>query len=225
MSYGLARELAPATFVATSLIAADGRGRELNLAEKKEWKEYHEKILKDARFHEMAAERFQRSGIESLSMPSQVKQLCENGVVLVDPAPGELQLALLGEGSSRTERILDALTAAVVSHANSAQTARVDGSVTTVKQQAKAGSDPVDKTRLYWALGMLGIGIFVCGTTALAIWRKLAGAKTQFERDTQLAAVLDQARWGDVNMPDLKDSTAKTVKQEKQERKEQKKAA
>ncbi len=219
LSYGLARELAPATFVATSLVAADGRGRDLNLAEKKEWKEYHEKILKDSRFHEMAAERFQRSGIESLASPSQVKQLCENGVVIMDPEPGQLQMTLLGEGSTRTERVLDALTAALVSHANSAQTARVDGSVTTVKQQAKAGSDPVDKTRLYWALGMLGIGIFVCGTCALAIWRKLAGAKTQFERDTQLAAVLDQAKWGDVSMPDLKEATAKTVK------KEQKKAA
>jgi hypothetical protein len=130
-----------------------------------------------------------------------------------------MMLSLPGEGSSRTERVLDTFTAAFVSHANAAQTARVDGSVTAVKQQAKAGSDPIDKTRMYWALGMLGGGVLVFGMIALGIWRKLAGAKTQFERDTQLAAVLDQARWGDVSMPDLKDIEKRTVKKEDAQKK------
>ncbi|GEM_PF-1513575 len=212
LSYGLARELAPATFVATSVITADGRGRELNTAELAEWKTYHENILHDARFHQMAAERFQRVGIDTLSSASAAQQLAERSIDVQERAPGELILALAGEGATRTERVLDTLTAALVSHANAAQTARVDGSVTAVKQQAKSGTDPIDKTRLYWALGMLGAGIVVCGLAAIGLWRKLSGAKTKFESDTHLAAVLDQARWGDVNMPDLKDIERRTTK-------------
>lgn len=219
LSYGVAREVAPATFVATAVIAADGRGRDLNGAELAEWKEYHENILKDPRFHQMAGERFQRVGFAELASASAAKQLAEQQIDIHERAPGEMMLSLPGEGSSRTERVLDTFTAAFVSHANAAQTARVDGSVTAVKQQAKAGSDPIDKTRMYWALGMLGGGVLVFGMIALGIWRKLAGAKTQFERDTQLAAVLDQARWGDVSMPDLKDIEKRTVKKEDAQKK------
>jgi hypothetical protein len=219
LSYGIAREVAPATFVATSVISADGRGRDLNGAELAEWKEYHENILKDPRFHQMAGERFQRVGFAELASASAAKQLAEQQIDVQERTPGEMMLSLSGEGSSRTERVLDTFTAAFVSHANAAQTARVDGSVTAVKQQAKSGTDPIDKTRMYWALGMLGGGVLLFGMIAMGIWRKLAGAKTQFERDTQMAAVLDQARWGDVSMPDLKDIEKRTVKKDEAQKK------
>ncbi len=196
LSWALAQQLAPARFMATSMIAADGRGRELNTKELAEWKTYHEKVLNDPRFHQMAGERFARVGMAELSSPAAVKQMIDSRLNADQRNPGEMVLTLTGYGSTRTERELDVLTVAFTSQANAAQTARVDGSVTKIAQASKTGNEPLDNTRLYWALAMLGAGLVVCFGTAILLWKKLAGEKTKFEHDTQVAQLLDDAKWG-----------------------------
>jgi chromosome segregation ATPase len=196
LSWALAQQVAPARFMATSMISADGRGRELNAKELAEWKTYHEKVLNDPRFHQMASERYGRVGMAELASPAAVKQLIDTRLNADQRNPGEMVLTLTGYGSTRTERELDVLTVAFTSQANAAQTARVDGSVTKIAQASKTGDEPLDNTRLYWALAMLGTGLVVCFGTALLLWKKLAGAKTKFEHDTQVAQLLDDAKWG-----------------------------
>jgi chromosome segregation ATPase len=217
LSWALAQQLAPARFMASSMIAADGRGRELNAKELAEWKSYHEKVLNDPRFHQMAGERYARVGMAELSSPAAVKQLIDTRLNADQRNPGEMVLTLTGYGSTRTERELDVLTVAFTSQANAAQTARVDGSVTKIAQASKTGNEPLDNTRLYWALAMLGTGLVVCFGTALLLWKKLAGAKTKFEHDTQVAQLLDDAKWG---TPDfIKDTEVPKEKQNDQQRK------
>ncbi len=203
MSWALARQVAPATFVATAQLAADGRGRPLAEGEKLEWQAYHEKLMNDPRFHQMAAERFQRLGMESLATPADVKRLIDSRLHAECMNPGEMSLHMEGQGGRNTERTLNTFAAAFASHANSALTARTDGGVTRITQEARTGDEPIDNTRTYWALGMMGIGVSVCFFVATALWRKLAGAKTAFEQDTQIASMLDESRWSTIKDPEL----------------------
>jgi chromosome segregation ATPase len=201
LSWGLAQHLAPATFVGTAIISADGRGRDLNPAELNEWQKYHENLLSDPRFHQMAAERFSRLGVQPLAGASDVQKLVENEIKTEVVTPGQMMIHMQGKGSSRTERILNTLVGSFVSHANAAQMQRTDGAVTKTFDQTRIGREPLDNTRTYWALAFLGGGLVVVTAAAVVLWKKLSGARTKFERDTALAAVLDESRWGTPEMP------------------------
>jgi chromosome segregation ATPase len=196
LSWALARQVAPATFVATAELNADGRGRTLQEGELQEWQAYHEKLLTDPRFHQMAAERFNRLAMASLGTPTDVKHLIEERIRWESINPGQMSLHLQGQGSRATERTLNTFSAALASHANAAQTARTDGGVTRVTQEARTGDEPIDNTRTYWALGMMAIGTSIAFFVGVALWKKLAGAKTAFEQDHQIAQILDENRWG-----------------------------
>jgi hypothetical protein len=173
--------VALATFVATAELAADGRGRTLQPGELQEWQNYHEKMFADPRFHQMAAERFQRLGMASVGTPTDVKRLVEERIRW-RLNPGQMALHLQGQGSRNTERMLNTFAAAFASHANAAQTARTDGGVTRVTQEARTGDEPIDNTRTYWALAMMGIGTSICFFVATALWKKLAGARRHLRR-------------------------------------------
>ncbi len=195
LSWTAAKEIAPATFVATSKLQADGRGRELNEAEKGEWQHFHESLLEDPRFHETAADRFKKQGMTALASASAVAETIRTSVTTESTTPGELSLHFKGQGSDRTQRTLETLTAAFASHANAAQQQRLDGSVTQVAQPSISGVDPMDNTRQVYAGGMLGAGVLVGGALWAFLWKRLAGAKTAFEQDPELMAALDDARW------------------------------
>ncbi|MFO0833266.1 MAG: hypothetical protein U0637_15650 [Phycisphaerales bacterium] len=212
LSWALARQVAPATFLATAELSADGRGRTLQPGELDEWQNYHEKLLADPRFHQMAAERFQRLGMATLGTPMDVKRFVDEKLRYESMNPGQMSLHLEGQGAKNTERTLNTFAAAFASHANAAQTARTDGSVTRVTQEARTGDDPIDNTRTYWALGMMGIATSVCFVVAAALWKKLAGAKTAFEQDTQISAILDESRWGVQVDTDIEKSPQKAKK-------------
>ena len=194
-AWAAAREIAPATFLATSQIKADGRGRALNAGELAEWSNFHTGLLEDPRFHETAADRFKKAGMMSLGTPSAVAEMIRNDLTTQIINPGVLNIHLRGKGSNRTQLALETFTAAYVSHANAARQQRLDGSVTEVSQPATAGLDPLDNTRTIYALSMLGGGVFVAGTLWIFLWRRLAGAKTAFESDAQIAFALDDAKW------------------------------
>lgn len=198
MSWALAMQFAPATFVATAQIKADGRGRDLTGPELDEWKTFHETLLGDPRFHETAAERFKRQGVENLSTASAVADLIKSSCSVRSSNPGELTIELRAQGAARSERTLDVLAGAWASEANEAQQRRAEGSVTQVSVQSKAGADPIDNTRLVWALGMLGAGVVGTGLVGLLVWSRLAHAKTAFERDTSFDEVLNAQKWPDM---------------------------
>lgn len=195
MSWVLAREVAPATFLAESTLKADGRGRALNDAELEEWRRFHTELASDPRFHEAAAERFGRQGIPSLSTPASVAELVSTSVSTDSTSPDELRLTLKYQGRDRTRRTLEVLTSALASYANAAQQRRIDGGATLVPDPVKVGGDAIDQTQMYYALGMMGGGVTFSGLLALGLWNKLANAKTSFENDSRAGDLLDEANW------------------------------
>lgn len=197
MSWVLAREVAPATFLAESHLKASGRGRELNDAELEEWQRFHTDTLNDPRFHEAAADRFARQGIPSLSTPAAVANLVTSSVTTDSTIADQLKLTLKAQGRDRTRRTLEVLTSALASYANAAQQRRIDGGATLMNDPVTVGGDAIDQTQMYYALGMMGAGVFVAGLFALTIWSKLSHAKTSFEKDSAAADLLDEANWAE----------------------------
>jgi chromosome segregation ATPase len=194
-AWAASRELAPATYLATSQLKADGRGRVLNPAELAEWTQFHAGLLEDPRFHETAADRFKKAGMMSLGSPSAVADLIKHEMTTQVINPGTLNVHLKGKGSNRTQLTLETFTAAFASHANAARQQRLDGSVTEVSMAAAAGVDPLDNTRTIYAVALLAGGVLLAGMLWAVLWKRLVGAKTAFESDGQVASALDDARW------------------------------
>ncbi|MBL9002547.1 MAG: hypothetical protein JNK25_15565 [Phycisphaerae bacterium] len=195
MSWAVAREIAPATFEAVSIVKAEGRDRELSEAELREWQTFHEELLKDPRFHEAAAERFKRQGNTPFSTPAGVSDLIAGRVTTESLGDGELRLRLTGVGSDTTARTLETLTAGFMAYANSGHGRRLDGGTTVASQPATPGAEPIDSIRTTYTLGMLAVGVSLALGAALVLWKRLSGAKTAFEQDAQMASTLDETRW------------------------------
>jgi hypothetical protein len=195
LSWAISREVAPATYIATSQLKATGRNRTLNPAELAEWQSFHVGLLEDPRFHETAADRFKKQDMVSLSSAPQVANLIRNGLTTESLSTGQLSLHLKGKGADSTTRTLETFTAALASHANAAQQQRLDGGVTEVSLAATPGLDPLDNTRTIYAGAILATGVTAAAFLWMFLWRRLAGAKTAFEQDAQIAGALDDARW------------------------------
>lgn len=204
LSWAVSSQVAPATFMAEATVSADGRGRELNPAELDEWEQFHAGVLKDPLFHEAAAERFKRLGLMQLATPVAVREVIDTSITTDDSKPGELKIRMIGSGADRTGRVMEAFTAAFASYSNSLQQKRIDGSATKVLKPATVSTDPIDNTRTYYALGIMGAGLVVVFAAALAVWSKLARAKTSFEMDQQVAAALVGTQWADLMKADAR---------------------
>lgn len=198
LSWVLAREIAPATYVAEATLKADGRGRELNEAELEEWKRYHMEVLGDPMFQDSAAERFARQGMLKLGTAAAVSGLITSTVHADSMAPGEVRLSMTGKGKDATRRTLEALAASVASYANAAQQRRIDGGSTVIPEPARVDDSPIDNTQTFYALAIMGVGTALAGMLAMMVWKRLASVKSRFEHDSQVASVLDEARWADV---------------------------
>jgi hypothetical protein len=204
MSWAISSQVAPAAFMAEATLSADGRGRELLAAELDEWESFHEGVLKDPLFHEAAAERFKRLGLMQLGTPVAVRDVINTSITTDNSRPGELRIRMIGAGAARTERVMEAFTAAFASYSNSLQQKRIDGSATKVLKAAQVSGEPIDNTRTYYALGIMGAGLLVVFAAAYALWSRLARAKSSFEMDQQVASALVGTQWADLIKPDAR---------------------
>ncbi|MGD9789468.1 MAG: hypothetical protein AB7Q00_05665 [Phycisphaerales bacterium] len=197
MSWVVSMQVLPGRYVATTELRADGRGRALNPAELAEWQRYHEELLKDPRFVDAVAKRFARKSMDSMSSAGTVSKRMSEDLAYTSPADGVIKLEWIGDGPDRAERELDTVATALASEANAARTERIDGGSTTPPTPAKAASRPIDNTQFIAAASMMGGGTLFSLFVGFAAWRRLASAKTKFEQDTQMAAILEDAHWPD----------------------------
>jgi len=185
----------PGDFVATSTLAAEARTRELTDAERAEWQAFHEQILADPQFHEMVSDRLQRRAIMDYASAGAVRDLVRNNVQTRSAEDGQLVLELRGAGQDRTQRILDTVTTALASHANSSRHKRVDGASTNVRQPSTPSDQPVDNQRLVFAGLSWAVSLMLAFGVAAVLWRRMLNAKSTFERATRVDEVLDESRW------------------------------
>lgn len=198
LSYAVSRQIIPGVFVAKTVIKADGRGHELTDDEKQEWQKYHEDLLADPRFADVVAKRMARKGMAASSDPGAVIDMVKNRLVWESPTPGELRLELKGPGATATERELDTISTALAGEANAARTNQATAAVTTPPTPAVTNGVPLDNSQMIAAGAMLGVGFVILIGVAIGMYRKLAQVKTRFEKDAEMASILDDANWPDM---------------------------
>jgi predicted nucleic acid-binding Zn-ribbon protein len=192
----------PGQYAAHALIAADSKGRSLGPGEYAEWQTFHENMVTDPAFMEVAAERMTRRGITELGKAADLAQEAKKSLSAIGGNDGELKLEWRGQGAERTQRILDTLVTALASQANAARERRVDGSVTAIKLASTAGTERLDTDYRMIAAGVWGGSMILIFGFGTLIWRRLANAKATFEGSVTVDAALDVRRW---NLPTRKD--------------------
>jgi hypothetical protein len=162
-----------------------------------EWQTYHEQMLEDPRFVESLSETLKQRGLGALGTPGAVSTMIAEDLTVSSPGDGSVHFELRGEGAARTERVLDTLTVAMARNANRTRGRRGDAASTVVSAVAVAKPEPIDQERIMFVGTIFGGGLAVSSVLGLVLWRKMSSAKTQFERDQQLEALLSEARWQD----------------------------
>lgn len=185
----------PGEYAARAVLAADPKGRSIGPGELAEWQAFHEALVEDPRMIDVVAERMQRRGIHDMARPADVATAIRNHLSHHSAADGELSLEWRGQGSERTQRLLDTYVTAMVSQANAARERRVDGAVTTIRVAATAGNERLD-VEYRWIAGLVWAGaVVVVFGVAAAIWRRLVNAKATFEGSATVDAAIDMRRW------------------------------
>lgn len=197
LSWIAAEKVSPGEYAATAIIAADGGERVLAESAREEWQHYHEQMFEDPRFIESLADMLKRRGMATLGTPGAVQQALASGFTMSSPSDGQLHLEYRDNGTTRTERVLDTVAVAVARNANRTRSRRTDGAMSVVSSPAQVGSDPVGGDRLVYAAGIFGGGLCLSLTFGAVVWRRMATAKSTFEHDQQLQALLSEARWQD----------------------------
>lgn len=195
LSWAVAGQMAPGRYVATAILGAEGRGSALNGDQLMGWQQYHEKLIADPQFIDAVADHMGRKGIAHLASPGLLKERVQKDLTWESPTPGELRIELRGDGAERTTRELATFVTKLAWDAMATRERRADGALTIIRQEAKAGATPIDDQRIMAAGMYLGGSVCFGLFLSLLLWRRLANVKNQFERDEQIEAILDQARW------------------------------
>lgn len=197
LSWVLAEKINPGEYAATAALEAGTTDRALNEQELGEWQTYHEQLLEDPRFLETVADLLKRRGITALSTPGALDAYFGASLTMESPGDGKLHIELRGQGMTRTERVLDTLVVAMARTGNRTRGRRMDGATTVVVEPAAARRDALDQTRLTYAGAIFGGGFVLTSCLGLVVWKRMAAAKSKFEHDQQLEALLTEARWSD----------------------------
>jgi hypothetical protein len=194
-SWMIAGQVAPETYVAKVVFAADSPDRQLNSGELEEWNTFHAQLVEDPRFHEFASQRLSKQGVAGLTSPAALRERLKNTAEVTSNKPGELTLEMKGPGRERVERELQMIAIAMQSQAREAKDRRADGASTIISQPAKAGTEPIESVRLIYAGGLFGAGTIVLGVLAGVFWTRLASAKMRFDLSQSVDATADEERW------------------------------
>lgn len=197
LSWVLAEKIHPGEYAASAALEAGTTDRALNEQELAEWQTYHEQLLEDPRFVETVADLLKRRGITTLATPGALDALFDASLTMESPGDGRLNVELRGQGATRTERVLDTLVVAMARAGNRTRGRRMDGATTVVVEPAAARRDALDEARLTYAGSIFGGGFLLTSCLGLVVWKRMAAAKSKFEHDQQLEALLTEARWTD----------------------------
>ena len=195
ISWGVTTQFAPATYAVKAVIEADGRGRDLTEEELAEWRKFHEGLLTDPALMQAAAQKMASRGITSLGTAGLLSARLKKDMHH-EAREDRLELELIGLGAARTSRELETFVTALVSHSQAGRDRRADGVATVITTSADAGPGPIQDQRPVYAGGVFAGTALLSGLLGFGLWRRLAAAKTRFEEEAQIDAVIDEANWG-----------------------------
>jgi len=176
LSWAVADRVAPTTDLVRATIAAQSADGALDAESAQTWAAYCASLATDPRLIEEASERFRQRGVEELSNPGAVKSYLDSSLDIDQLTPGELGIAIQGEGVAATQRVLETYLAAFVSIANDARGLRADQMAPVVRSRPAASGPPLRDDRLLWAGVMWGGSTLLLMMIGWALWSKLASS-------------------------------------------------
>lgn len=188
LSLGIAKQVVPGQYLASSTLAADAQARIIDGGEFYGWSEYMGELFSDPRFHQELAGRMARRGMADLASGPAVAARLESDLVVTETGEGELRVEMIGRGADRAERELETVVATAASFANGTRQSRPDGLLTIVSEPPAAGDAAIDNGRIVHALILFGGGSTLCLLVGIVIWRRMVAAKAAFEREVLAAA-------------------------------------
>jgi len=194
-SWFVSGRVSPGLYAAKVTLAASSGNATLSEAEMKQWERYITELTTDPRFLEVASERMKRRGISEFGVPGNLGAEMKKSLDVVSAMPGTVVMEYRGDGSARTERVLDTFAVALTSAANNARARRADSAMTTIEEPARSGSDPLDTRRIEAAGMIFGSGLLVTIIVGGVFWKKLSAAKSKFENDSRIEGLFDDSRW------------------------------
>ena len=174
LSWAVADRVAPTTNLVRATIMVHSAGAGLDDASREAWSQYCESLSMDPRLIEETAARLKRRGVETLGTPGAVNSYFKDSLTIDAHRPGELNIALKGEGGGATRRVLETYLAAFVAIANDARGQRANQASTVVSANATVDRTPVSDDRLKWAGVMWAVSTLLVLLIGWALWSKLA---------------------------------------------------
>jgi len=196
ISWQVAGQLWPGTYVATAVVEADTHGRQPNETELATWQNYHTQLLENPAMIEMAAERMARRGIVQYGSPAELRAKLKADLYHQSSMPGSLTIELKHEGAEKSKTVLDTFITSLKSISDAQRDQRPDDLGIVIAQAATVGAEPLSDARLERAGALLAGGALAAGLFGMVIWSRLARAKHTFEHAQAVDSALNEVDWG-----------------------------
>jgi len=180
-SWYIVGQIAKPIHVASVELGVDPQAR-LSEQQLRSWQSYHEALLDDPQFHELAARRLKARGYHDFGTPSDVRSMVQSGMITHESShAGRLILLYTGAGSDRTTRVLDTFSSALSSFANDTRDHRHDGAATAIITQVSADPTPIEDPRLnMFAMVFGGLCAFAL-FASVVLWRRMSKDMSDFD--------------------------------------------
>ncbi|MFU8829470.1 MAG: hypothetical protein ACNA8P_08565, partial [Phycisphaerales bacterium] len=180
-SWYIVGQIAKPIHVASVELGVDPQAR-LSEQQIRSWQSYHEALLDDPQFHELAARRLKARGYHDFGTPSDVRSMVQSGMITHESShAGRLILLYTGAGSDRTTRVLDTFSSALSSFANDTRDHRHDGAATAIITQVSADPTPIEDPRLnMFAMVFGGLCAFAL-FASVVLWRRMSKDMSDFD--------------------------------------------
>ena len=182
LSFAVADHVAPATYAASVTIEADGRGRELSADELDEWQRYMNGLLMDPGLLEIAADRMNKRGLESLSRAGALRERLDADLTTSSGTTGSVKLELVGEGSGSTSRTLETYVVSLIAQSNATKKQRAGGTGSKLVGEVVIDGEPLQDDRLVYTGAFTGGATLVGFLIGVVSYGRLKAQHKRFEQ-------------------------------------------
>jgi len=182
LSWYVVGQVVQPVHVASVELGIDPQATGLSERQREAWQDYHEALLDDPQFHELAARRLKQRGYSQFGSPSDVRAMVTDGLITMESgSDGRLTLLYAAPGAERTERVLDTFSGSLSGFANETRDHRFDGAATAIITPVASDPTPIEDPRLNMFAMVFGGACAFALFGSVVMWRRMARDLTQFE--------------------------------------------
>ncbi len=177
ISWAVAGQVAPRTWVLNATLAADPQDTEGSGAQREAWSAHALELAHDPRLIQEAADRLKRRGMAEFANPAALGSHLEGAMDIAPGGPGSLTVSVTDTNLGRAHRRVETYVASFVALANDSRSRLPEQPATLVAESPVKDPAPVNDERLLYAGAMWGAASLLAMFFAWALWAR--AVKTQ----------------------------------------------